>query len=28
LLTRAMSFEVALIAAFAPFYNAGLYTQI
>ena len=25
LLTRAMSFETALIAAFAPFYNAGLY---
>src|SRR5882672_12478012 len=28
LLTRAMSFEAALIAAFAPFYNAPLYTQI
>ncbi|MEP6705915.1 MAG: inosine/xanthosine triphosphatase [Pyrinomonadaceae bacterium] len=28
LLTRAMSFEAALIAAFAPFYNAALYTQI
>lgn len=26
LVTRAMSFEVALIAAFAPFYNADLYT--
>ncbi|HEX8707685.1 MAG TPA: DUF84 family protein [Pyrinomonadaceae bacterium] len=26
LLTRAMSFEAALIAAFAPFYNPGLYT--
>ena len=26
LLTRAMSFEAALIAAFAPFYNAKLYT--
>jgi inosine/xanthosine triphosphatase len=25
LLTRSMSFEAALIAAFAPFYNAGLY---
>jgi inosine/xanthosine triphosphatase len=25
LLTRAMSFETALVAAFAPFYNAGLY---
>ena len=25
LLTRAMSFETALIAAFAPFYNARLY---
>src|SRR6266550_5632384 len=27
LLTRAMSFEAALIAAFAPFYNSSLYTQ-
>jgi len=27
LLTRAMSFEAALIAAFAPFYNAALYMQ-
>ena len=27
LLTRAMSFEAALIAAFAPFYNAALYEQ-
>jgi inosine/xanthosine triphosphatase len=26
LLTRSMSFEAALIAAFAPFYNSGLYT--
>ncbi len=26
LLTRAMSFEAALVAAFAPFYNAALYT--
>ncbi|HEV7373095.1 MAG TPA: inosine/xanthosine triphosphatase [Pyrinomonadaceae bacterium] len=26
LLTRSMSFEAALIAAFAPFYNPGLYT--
>ena len=25
LVTRAMSFEVALIAAFAPFYNRGMY---
>jgi len=25
LLTRSMSFEAALIAAFAPFYNAALY---
>jgi non-canonical (house-cleaning) NTP pyrophosphatase len=25
LLTRSMSFEAALIAAFAPFYNPGLY---
>lgn len=28
LLTRAMSFEAALIAAFAPFYNAELYTRV
>jgi inosine/xanthosine triphosphatase len=28
LLTRSMSFEAALIAAFAPFYNAALYTPI
>jgi inosine/xanthosine triphosphatase len=27
LVTRAMSFEVALIAAFAPFYNKALYTD-
>lgn len=27
LITRAMSFEVALIAAFAPFYNRKLYTE-
>lgn len=27
LLTRAMSFEAALIAAFAPFYNAGMYAE-
>jgi len=27
LLTRAMSFEAALIAAFAPFYNQGLYNS-
>lgn len=27
LLTRSMSFEAALIAAFAPFYNAKLYTE-
>jgi inosine/xanthosine triphosphatase len=27
LLTRSMSFEAALIAAFAPFYNRGLYTE-
>jgi len=27
LLTRSMSFEAALIAAFAPFYNRGLYSQ-
>ena len=26
LVTRAMSFEVALIAAFAPFYNKEMYT--
>ena len=26
LLTRSMSFEAALIAAFAPFYNAGLFS--
>lgn len=26
LLTRSASFEAALVAAFAPFYNAGLYT--
>jgi len=26
LLTRAMSFEAALIAAFAPFYNSNLYS--
>ncbi|MCA1573065.1 MAG: DUF84 family protein [Acidobacteria bacterium] len=26
LVTRSMSFELALIAAFAPFYNQGLYT--
>jgi len=26
LLTRAMSFEAALIAAFAPFYNPELYS--
>ena len=26
LLTRSMSFEAALIAAFAPFYNALLYS--
>jgi len=25
LLTRSMSFEAALIAAFAPFYNVSLY---
>jgi len=25
LFTRSMSFEVALVAAFAPFYNSGLY---
>src|SRR5947208_9373891 len=28
LLTRAMSFEAALIAAFAPFYNALLYSPV
>ncbi len=28
LLTRAMSFEAALIAAFAPFYNPELYSQV
>jgi inosine/xanthosine triphosphatase len=27
LITRSMSFEVALIAAFAPFYNAEMYTE-
>lgn len=27
LVTRSMSFEIALIAAFAPFYNPKLYTQ-
>ena len=27
LLTRSMSFEAALIAAFAPFYNAQLYSD-
>ena len=27
LVTRAMSFEVALIAAFAPFYNKAMYTD-
>ena len=27
LLTRSMSFEAALIAAFAPFYNVQLYMQ-
>jgi non-canonical (house-cleaning) NTP pyrophosphatase len=26
LVTRAMSFEVALIAAFAPFYNRAMYS--
>jgi non-canonical (house-cleaning) NTP pyrophosphatase len=25
LMTRSMTFEMALIAAFAPFYNAGFY---
>jgi inosine/xanthosine triphosphatase len=28
LVTRAMSFEVALIAAFAPFYNKAMYTDV
>jgi inosine/xanthosine triphosphatase len=28
LVTRAMSFEVALIAAFAPFYNKKMYTEV
>ncbi len=28
LVTRAMSFEVALIAAFAPFYNKEMYTDV
>jgi inosine/xanthosine triphosphatase len=27
LVTRAMSFEIALIAAFAPFYNKGMYVE-
>ena len=27
LFTRAMSFEVALVAAFAPFYNSGMYER-
>ena len=27
LLTRSQSFEAALVAAFAPFYNARLYRQ-
>ncbi len=27
LVTRAMSFELALIAAFAPFYNKGMYAE-
>jgi len=27
LVTRAMSFEVALIAAFAPFYNKAMYSE-
>lgn len=27
LVTRAMSFELALVAAFAPFYNQALYTE-
>ena len=28
LMTRSMSFEIALIAAFAPFYNPKLYSQL
>ena len=28
LVTRAMSFEVALVAAFAPFYNKEMYTEL
>ena len=28
LITRAASFETALVAAFAPFYNAGLYPEV
>jgi inosine/xanthosine triphosphatase len=28
LVTRAMSFEVALIAAFAPFYNKAMYSEV
>ena len=28
LVTRAMSFEIALVAAFAPFYNPKLYTEV
>lgn len=28
LVTRAMSFEIALIAAFAPFYNRDLYAEV
>jgi len=28
LVTRAMSFEVALVAAFAPFYNRAMYSEI
>ncbi|HEV7743610.1 MAG TPA: inosine/xanthosine triphosphatase [Pyrinomonadaceae bacterium] len=28
LVTRAMSFEVALVAAFAPFYNKSMYTDV
>ena len=27
LVTRSMSFELALIAAFAPFYNSEMYTE-
>ena len=27
LVTRSMSFELALIAAFAPFYNPEMYTE-